>query len=56
MNIREIERQLGIPRANIRYYEKEGLLHPARGSNNSAHSSKRTRSWRALLFIVKALT
>ena len=34
MNIREIERQLGIPRANIRYYEKEGLLHPARGSNN----------------------
>ena len=34
MNIREIERQLGIPRANIRYYEEEGLLHPARGSNN----------------------
>ena len=34
MNIREIESQLGIPRANIRYYEKEGLLHPARSGNN----------------------
>ncbi|MBD5148970.1 MAG: MerR family transcriptional regulator [Oscillibacter sp.] len=34
MNVREIERQLGIPRANVRYYEKEGLLHPQRGSNN----------------------
>lgn len=34
MNIREIEEQLGIPRANVRYYEKEGLLHPRRGSNN----------------------
>lgn len=34
LNIREIERQLGIPRANVRYYEKEGLLHPARSANN----------------------
>ncbi len=34
MNIREIEDQLKIPRANIRYYEKEGLLHPARSGNN----------------------
>lgn len=34
MNIREIEDQLGIPRANVRYYEKEGLLHPARSGNN----------------------
>lgn len=34
MNIREIEAQLGIPRASVRYYEKEGLLHPRRGSNN----------------------
>ena len=34
MNVREIEQQLGIPRANIRYYEKEGLLHPRRESNN----------------------
>ena len=34
MNIREIEERLGIPRASVRYYEKEGLLHPARGGNN----------------------
>ena len=34
MNIREMEQRLGIPRASIRYYEKEGLLHPARGVNN----------------------
>lgn len=34
MNIREIEDQLGIPRANVRYYEKEGLLQPARSGNN----------------------
>ena len=34
MNIRELEERLGIPRANVRYYEKEGLIHPARGSNN----------------------
>lgn len=34
MNIREVEQQLGIPRANVRYYEKEGLLHPERSANN----------------------
>ena len=34
MNIQEIERRLGVPRANIRYYEKEGLLHPRRSANN----------------------
>ena len=34
MTIREIEEQLGIPRATVRYYEREGLLTPARGGNN----------------------
>lgn len=34
MTIREIEEQLGIPRATVRYYEREGLLSPARGGNN----------------------
>ena len=49
MNIREIERQLGIPRANIRYYEKEGLLHPARGSNNyRAYSEKDVETLRKI--------
>lgn len=34
MNIREVEERLGVPRASVRYYEKEGLLHPARSGNN----------------------
>lgn len=34
MNIHEIETELGIPRASVRYYEKEGLLSPQRGENN----------------------
>ncbi len=33
MNSKEIERCTGLPRANIRYYEDEGLLTPARLPN-----------------------
>lgn len=33
MNIKEIEARSGLARANIRYYEKEGLLNPARREN-----------------------
>ncbi|MDO4269591.1 MAG: MerR family transcriptional regulator [Eubacteriales bacterium] len=33
MNIAEVERATGLTRANIRFYEKEGLLSPARGEN-----------------------
>lgn len=33
MKIHEVERQLGISKANIRFYEKEGLLLPERKSN-----------------------
>ena len=33
MTIKEMESASGISRANIRYYEAEGLLHPARGEN-----------------------
>ncbi|MCR5785280.1 MAG: MerR family transcriptional regulator [Eubacterium sp.] len=33
MKIKELEKEIGIPRANIRYYEKEGLLSPERGEN-----------------------
>ena len=36
MTIREIEEQLGIPRATVRYYEREGLLTPARGGRWAA--------------------
>ena len=30
MNIKEVEEQSGLNRANIRYYEKEGLVTPER--------------------------
>ena len=33
MNIAEVERRTGLSRANIRFYEKEGLLKPTRGEN-----------------------
>jgi len=33
MNIKQIEAQSGMPRANIRYYEQQGLLSPTRQEN-----------------------
>lgn len=33
MNIKEIEERSGLTRANVRYYEKEGLLSPGRREN-----------------------
>ncbi len=33
MTIRQVEEQTGLSRANIRFYESEGLLHPARLDN-----------------------
>ena len=33
MTIKEIEKESGMVRANIRFYESEGLLAPARESN-----------------------
>lgn len=33
MTIKEVEAQSGMTRANIRFYESEGLLSPARGAN-----------------------
>ena len=33
MTIKELEERTGMTRANIRYYENEGLLHPARLAN-----------------------
>ena len=33
MTIKETEAYTGLPRANIRYYESQGLLSPARGEN-----------------------
>ena len=34
MTIKELEKELGVPRATIRFYEKEGLLNPDRTSNS----------------------
>lgn len=34
MKINEVERQVGITKRNIRFYEKEGLLAPGRNSEN----------------------
>ena len=33
MTIKEIETLSGLTRANIRFYEAEGLIAPARGEN-----------------------
>lgn len=33
MHIKDIEQRTGLSRANIRYYEQEGLVHPARRKN-----------------------
>lgn len=34
MTIKELEMELGIPRATIRFYEKQNLIHPKRGANS----------------------
>ena len=34
MNVKELEQITGLSRANIRFYEKQGLLSPARKDNN----------------------
>ena len=33
MTIKEVEQLLEVPRATIRFYEKQGLIAPARGEN-----------------------
>ena len=34
MKINDVEKQLNIPKATIRFYEKEGLLNPKRNENS----------------------
>lgn len=34
MTIKEIEQELGVPRATVRFYEKENLIHPKRSGNS----------------------
>ena len=33
MNVQDVEKELNITRANIRFYEKEGLINPIRKEN-----------------------
>lgn len=40
MTIRDMEEKTGISRANIRYYEAEGLLHPEREANGYRNYSE----------------
>lgn len=35
MNIQELEKRCGVTKQNIRFYEKKGLLHPDRNSENN---------------------
>ena len=46
MTIKEIENLSGMTRANIRFYETEGLLRPARNSNGYGFSARFTSAWR----------
>ena len=52
MTIKEVELQVGITKANIRFYEKEGLLSPVRSANNyreySAEDVERLKKVRVL--------
>lgn len=41
MKIQEVEKILNIPRANIRFYEKEGLISPKREKTATANTAKK---------------
>ena len=42
MTIKEIEDRTGLPRANIRFYESQGLIAPSRGENGYRDYPRRT--------------
>ena len=55
MNIQEIEKATGLPRANIRYYEKEGLLNPERGKNRYRKYSEEDRDTLLKILLLRNL-
>lgn len=55
MNIQEIEKATGLPRANIRYYEKEGLLNPERGKNGYRNYSEEDRDTLLKILLLRNL-
>lgn len=53
MNIHEVEKRTGISKQNIRFYEKEGLIQPARASLN--HYREYTQEDVRTLQVIKVL-
>ncbi len=51
MTIKEVEQQAGITKANIRFYEKGGLLNSTRGSNNYREYSAKDIEYTSLLIL-----
>ena len=52
MNTKELENSLGISRANLRFYEKEGLIDPRRKeSNYRDYSQKDVEQIKKYLFL-----
>lgn len=47
MTIKELERQTGLPRTTIRFYEQEGLIAPSAGRTTIVTTRRRMRRlWR----------
>ena len=52
MTIKEIEKVLGIPRATVRFYEKEGLLAPCRTENGYRdYSDEDVKKLKKIIFV-----
>ena len=53
MTIKEVENELGITRANVRFYEKEGLIFPKRNPLNDYrdYSKEDVETLRRILFL-----
>jgi len=49
MTIKEVEQILGLPRATVRFYEKEGLIEPKRGENGYRDYSQMDKQWQRYL-------
>lgn len=45
MTIKEVEGKVGITADNIRYYEKEGLIHPKRNASNNYREYSKKDLW-----------
>lgn len=54
MTIKEVENELGIPRATVRFYEKNGLLNPRRDENSyRAYSEEDVAELRRIIILRK---